>query len=233
MKKKSNRRVSVKEKKSAARKANHENGGRRTRFPRGGRGSAAAWLSGARGPPRRWSAGSPNQPALKRGTGMPAWAPRFPPSGAAAAMWKVPIPHPRPREMAPGGRGRGRRGTDRPAPAPPPPRDRPLLPERPDLMSRPLCPGAGGRRAADLHRGAAAAPCPRAKNSLISDPLPPSRTQSPQPDFPQPSEMREISAVGREPDSSWRRSEHLPPLEKQPRGEKTLRTARRRRRDCR
>lgn len=46
------------------------------------------------------------------------------------------------------------------------------------------------------------------KNSLISNPLPPSRTQSLQPDFPQPSEMREISAVAREPDSSWRCSEN-------------------------
>lgn len=45
-------------------------------------------------------------------------------------------------------------------------------------------------------------------NSLISNPLPPSRTQSLQPDFPQPSEMREISAVEREPDSSWRCSEN-------------------------
>jgi hypothetical protein len=45
-------------------------------------------------------------------------------------------------------------------------------------------------------------------NSLISNPLPPSRTQSLQPDFPQPSETREISAVGHEPDSSWRCSEN-------------------------
>lgn len=41
-------------------------------------------------------------------------------------------------------------------------------------------------------------------NSLISNPLPPSRTQSLQPDFPQPSEMRKTSADGRARDSSWR-----------------------------
>lgn len=76
-----------------------------------GRGGSAASLPGTRGPPKCSHAGTrgaPTQPALKKEIGIPASAPHFHSSGAAAAMWKIPIPHPQQREMAPGGSGWGR-----------------------------------------------------------------------------------------------------------------------------
>lgn len=51
----------------------------------------------------RGDAGGPKPAAFKKEIGIPASAPHFLSSGAAAAMWKIPIPHPQQREMAPGG----------------------------------------------------------------------------------------------------------------------------------
>lgn len=62
-----------------------------------GRGGSAASLPGTRGPPKRSHAGTrgaPTQPALKKEIGIPASAPHFHSSGAAAAMWKIPTHHP-------------------------------------------------------------------------------------------------------------------------------------------
>lgn len=65
-------------------------------------------------------------------------------------------------------------------------------------LARPSARGGGGRlllRRLRPHHALS-------KNSLISNPLPPSRTQSLQPDSPQPSETRKTSADAHAPDSS-------------------------------
>ncbi|EHB07205.1 hypothetical protein GW7_01106 [Heterocephalus glaber] len=122
--------------------------------------------------------------------------------GAAATRKGFPIPHPR--------KGKWRReteGGENVYTIKPPLAD----PSRKHLenrhgggpVSRRSPTEAAGRLPLRRHRPRHAL----SKNSLISNPLPPSRTQSLQPEFPQPSEMREISADEHEPDSSWRCSE--------------------------
>lgn len=118
-------------------------------------------------------------------------------------MWMFPIPHAQQREMAPGGCGWGRCRAIKPPLTTPLRKYAETIRFRGGPISQPLPVEA----VADFQRRQR----PRyalSNNSLISNPLPPSRTQSLQPDFPQPSEMREISADEHEPDSSWRCSEN-------------------------
>lgn len=122
---------------------------------------------------------------------------------AAAATRGSPIPHPRAgkwRREAEG--GEGVHTTE------PPPASLSQAPRQQPPRGRPVSRRSPGEAAGRLPLGRQRPRHALSNNSLISNPLPPSRTQSLQPDFPQPSEMREISADEHEPDSSWRCSEN-------------------------
>lgn len=119
----------------------------------------------------------------------------------AASQRRAPIPHPgsgKWRRAAKGGEGVRTIGPP-PTTHPPSPQGQPPL-ERPLSLRSPARPPAEADGRLPLRRLR-----PRHalfKNSLISNPLPPSRTQSLQPDSPQPSETRKISADAHAPNSS-------------------------------
>lgn len=168
-----------------------------------GRGGAAASLRGTPGRPRRSLAGTPGPPRPPVGTGQ-AQRPPPRPSCTNAALrppcGRSPSPTPSPGKWRREAEGWGECCTNRP----PLRRDPETNRFRSGPAPRPLPRETGGRLPPRRQRPRHAL----SKNSLISNPLPPSRTQSLQPDFPQPSEMREISADAREPDSSWRCSKN-------------------------
>lgn len=119
----------------------------------------------------------------------------------AASPRRAPIPHPgsgKWRRAAKGGEGVRTIGPP-PTTHPPSPQGQPPLEQPLSLRSLARPPAeADGRLPLRRLRPRHAL----SKNSLISNPLPPSRTQSLQPDSPQPSETKKISADAHAPDSS-------------------------------
>lgn len=197
-------------KRKTRRRRRNENGGRQIRFPGGGGGRGGAAV---RAPEDPRPAGAPTPAWVARAGATPSSStPRATKAGLRPPCGRAPSPTRSQGKWRREAEGWGKRCTNRP------PRSARL---RPSLQRPTASEGGGGPgprpRSHETGAGGRGGRLPQRRqrprhalsnNSLISNPLPPSRTQSLQPDFPQPSEMREISAVAREPDSSWRCSKN-------------------------